>query len=55
MFTCICSCAIHTEVAQSLNTDSFIPLLRRFIGRRGNIRLIRSDNNTNFFGAIKEL
>ena len=55
MFTCLCSRAIHIEVAQSLETDSFILLLRRFIGRRGNIRLIRSDNNTNFFCAIKEL
>ena len=32
MFTCLCSRAIHIEVAQSLETDSFIFLLRRFIG-----------------------
>ena len=55
VFTCLCSRAIHIEVAQSLETDSFILSLRRFIGRRGNIRLMRSDNGTNFVGAIKEL
>ena len=55
MFACLCSCAIHTEVAQSLETDSFILLLRRFTERRGDIRLMRSDNGTNFVGAINEL
>ena len=55
MFTCLCSHAIHTEVAQSLETDSFTLLLRRFIRRQGNICLTRSDNGTNFVGAIKEL
>ena len=55
MFTCLCSRAIHIEVARSLETDSFILLLRRFVGRRGNICLMRSDNGTNFVGAIKEL
>ena len=53
MFTCLCSRAIHIEVAQSLETNSFILSLRRFIGRRGNIRLVRSDNGTNFVGAIR--
>ena len=53
MFTCLCSRDIHTEVPQSLETDSFILSLRRFIGRRGNIHLMRSDNGTNFVGAIK--
>ena len=55
MFTCLCSRAIHIEVAQSLETDSFILSLRRFIGRRGNIHLMRSENGTNFAGTISEL
>ena len=55
MFTCLCSRAIHFEVAQSLKTDSFIISLRRFIGRGGNICLMRSDNGTNLFGTINEL
>ena len=55
MFTCLCSRAVHIEVAHSLDTDSFILSLRRFIGSRGNIHLMRSDNGSNFVGAIKEL
>ena len=47
MFTCLCIRAIHIKVAQSLETDSFI-LLIRFIGRRGNMCLMRSYNGTNF-------
>ena len=35
--------------------DSFIMCLRRFIGRRGYIRVIRTDNVTNFVGASSEL
>ena len=55
MFTCLCSRAINIEVAQSLETDSFVFSLRRFIGRRGNIHMMRSDNGTNYVGTIKEL
>ena len=55
MFTCLCSRAIHIEVAHSLDTDSFLLTLRRFMGRRGNIRQMRSDNGSNFVEAVKEL
>ena len=55
MFTWLCSRANYNEVAELLETDSFIILLRRFIGRRGNICLMKPDNGTNFVGAIKEL
>ena len=37
LFTCMASSAIHLEIAHSLETDSFINALRRFICRRGPI------------------
>ena len=47
--------AIHLETSVSLDTDSFINALRRFICRRGAVRCIRSDQGTNFVGARSEL
>ena len=54
MFTCLCSLGTHTEVAHSLDADSFLLTLQRFIGRRGSVRQMRSDNGSNFVGAVKE-
>ena len=55
LFTCLLSRAIHIETITSLNTDSFILCLCRFVGHRGNIRLLlRSDNGSNFVGASSE-
>ncbi|XP_071490098.1 uncharacterized protein [Diadema antillarum] len=47
--------AVHVEVAHSLDTDSFVNALRRFIARRGKPEKIVSDNGTNFRGAEREL
>ena len=55
MFICLCSCAIHIEVVHSLDTESFLLTLQRFIGRNGNNWQMRSDNRSNFIGALKEL
>ena len=55
LFTCLTTRAIHIEVAHSLDTDSFINSLRRFIARRGNPEEMRSDNGTNFVSGEKEL
>ena len=48
-------CAVRLEVADSLDTDSFLVALRRFIARRGQVKIIRSDNATNFTSGEREL
>ena len=55
LFTCLSSRAIHLEVSKSLTTDSFLNAYRRFVGRRGPVRQLRSDQGTNLIGAMDEL
>ena len=55
LFTCLSSRAIHLEVSNSLTTNSFLNAYRRFVGRRGPVRQLRSDQGTNFIGAMNEL
>jgi hypothetical protein len=55
IFICLAVKAIHIEVANSMDTDSFINVFWRFICRRGLPKEIRSDNGSNFVGAEKEL
>ena len=55
MLTCLASRAVHFKITNSMETDSFILALRRFIARRGNVRSITSDNGANFVGADNEL
>ncbi|XP_063967618.1 uncharacterized protein LOC129271341 [Lytechinus pictus] len=55
LLTCLASRAVHIEIACSLDTDSFICALRRFINRRGKPDQVFSDNGTNFKGGHKEL
>lgn len=55
LYTCLALRAIHIEVLHSMDTDSFINSLRRFMARRGRPEVIRSDNGTNFVAGNKEL
>ena len=55
LFTCLVTRAVHIEVLHSLDTDSFINGLCRFISRLGRPEVIRSDNGTNFRGGEREL
>ncbi|KAK0138800.1 hypothetical protein N1851_024662 [Merluccius polli] len=55
MFTCLTLRAVHIEVADSLDTDSCINAIRRFISRRGQVTIMRSDNGTNFVSSEREL
>jgi hypothetical protein len=55
IFTCLVTRSVHLELADSLQTDDFILVLRCFVSRRGHPNEIFSDNGTNFKGADKEL
>ena len=55
LFTCLTTRAVHLEVASSMDTDSFINALQRFVCRRRPPEVIRSDNGSNFVGAEREL
>lgn len=55
LFTCLSSRAVHLETVNSLETDAFINSLRRFMARRGPVKMLRSDRGTNLVGAFNEL
>ena len=38
-----------------MDNDSLIKVLRQFIARRGNIKILRYDNGSNFVGTQREL
>ena len=55
LFTCLTTRAVHIQVAKSLDTESCLAAVTRFIARRGYPSTIISDNGKNFVGAANEL
>ena len=55
LFTCLVTRGVHLEVCQTLDTDSCIPAIRRFVSQRGYPELIISDNGSKFTSAKKML
>ena len=55
LFICLTARAVHIEAALSLDTESCLAAVTRFIARRGYPNTIISDNGTNFVGAANEL
>ena len=55
LFTFLVVRAVHIEVIHSLDTDSFINAVQRFINLRGSPSTISSDNGSNFTAGEREL
>ncbi|XP_043212326.1 uncharacterized protein LOC122376502, partial [Amphibalanus amphitrite] len=55
LVTCLATRAIHLEVSNSLDTDSFLMAFRRFVARRGRPKKVFSDNGTNLKSGEREL
>ena len=55
IFSCMVTRAIHLEMIDCLDTNSFLNAFRRFVARRGMPKRIISDNGTNFVGARRAM
>ena len=55
LFTCLTVRAVHIVCDFSLDTDSCINAVRRFIARRGQVDVMRSDNRTNLVATEHEI
>ena len=55
LFTCRSIRAVYIEIVHSLETSSFLHALCRFIARRGQPEVIRSNNGMNFIKGNKEI
>ena len=55
LLTCLTTRAVHVEIAHSMDTNSCVMRIERFIARRGMPLVICSDNGTNFVDTEKEL
>ncbi|KAL4008256.1 hypothetical protein ACER0C_002108 [Sarotherodon galilaeus] len=55
IFKCMTTSCVHLDLLDSIDTDAFLMVLRRFIARRGKPYEILSDCGTNFRGGETEL
>lgn len=55
VFVCMATKALHIELVSDLSSEGFLAALRRFMGRRGRVAHMYSDNGTNFIGAYKQI
>ncbi|TWW76225.1 hypothetical protein D4764_13G0008870 [Takifugu flavidus] len=55
IFKCLTTRCVHLDQINSLDTDTFLLALRRFIARQGTPSEIYSDQGTNFRSAEREL
>ena len=52
IFVCMSAWAVHIELAESLDTDSFINAMQRLFNQWGCLSLIVSDCGANFEGEV---
>ena len=55
LITCLVVRAVHIELLEEMTSSCFINAFRRFCAMRGEVRVIRSNQGTNFIGATKDL
>ena len=55
LFSCNYTRAIHLEVSRTMDAQSCLMAISRFMNRRGRPKKLRSDNGTNLVGACKEM
>ena len=52
---CLPSRAVHLEPLPAMNTSAFMNAFARFSAIRGTCKLVRSDQGSNFLGAINQM
>ncbi|XP_065099626.1 uncharacterized protein [Paramisgurnus dabryanus] len=55
VFKCMTIRAVHIDILTSMDSDSFLMALRRFISQRGKPHELLCDQGTNFKGGEREL
>ena len=54
LFTCFSTRAVYLEIVSTLDTQSCLDAIHRFVAGRGYPKTILSDNGTNCVGAARE-